>query len=573
MFKKFRVSLMLEIIFFCLVLVLFSCFSIQYFAISSTESAIKDTMGQTALNIIRSVNNTIDVSKFDSLQNTKDMGNEYYEQFRQQLYSLKESAGLEYIYTMRKTADEKYVYVVDGYAMDNDEASSIGDEEDEISDLMKLSFEGQEGYEIDISDEWGDLVSAYVPIKNSSGETVGILGADFDASYMIKQLQNTKNNMKNTTVLIIVIGIFLSAIFSYILIRSIKKLQSKMQMVQQGDLTIKVINKRKDEIGRLSEAFQSMLDNTSSIIRSIRNNTVEIVSNVHNLNKGINQSNETMEIIAATISEISSGAAVQVENIENVSESMEKVFSEIQTITKNVDVVSRNSNIAIKDADEATKILNSSVKQINLVNNTVETTAILMKNLELKFEEILSFSNRVSSIASQTNLLSLNASIEAALAKEHGRGFSIVAGEIKKLALETSEDSKKIKEIITDLQSEIKDSCRAIENGALQARDGVDFILQVQAFLEKLSNSNIDVDNSVKEVAQAIMNIEKDSNYVLKNIIQLSDISREFSGKSQQTAAATEEQLSITEETRRALNYVKDIVEKLNTVVGKFKID
>lgn len=573
MFKKFRISLMLEIIFFCLVLVLFSCFSIQYFAISSTENAIKDTMGQTALNIIRSVNNTIDVSKFDSLQNTKDMGNEYYEQFRQQLYSLKESAGLEYIYTMRKTADGKYVYVVDGYAMDNDEASSIGDEEDEISDIMKLSFEGQEGYEIDISDEWGDLVSAYVPIKNSSGETVGILGADFDASYMIKQLQNTKNNMKNTAVLIIVIGIFLSAIFSYILIRSIKKLQSKMQMVQQGDLTIKVINKRKDEIGRLSEAFQSMLDNTSSIIRSIRNNTVEIVSNVHNLNKGINQSNETMEIIAATISEISSGAAVQVENIENVSESMEKVFSEIQTITKNVDVVSKNSNIAIKDADEATKILNSSVKQINLVNNTVETTAILMKNLELKFEEILSFSNRVSSIASQTNLLSLNASIEAALAKEHGKGFSIVAGEIKKLALETSEDSKKIKEIITDLQSEIKDSCRAIENGALQARDGVDFILQVQAFLEKLSNSNIDVDNSVKEVAQAIMNIEKDSNYVLKNIIQLSDISREFSGKSQQTAAATEEQLSITEETRRALNYVKDIVEKLNTVVGKFKID
>jgi len=573
MTKTFKFSLMFEIAIFCLILVLFSSFAIQFYANKSTEKAVEDTMGQSALNITRSVVNNIDADKFNTLINPEDMQDIYYKELRQELNSIRETTGLKYIYTMRKTEDNKYIYVVDGTPIDDEEASLLGSEETEMSDLMISSMSGQEGYELSESEEWGYLTSAYVPIKDSSGQTIGMLGADFEAEYIMNQLENTKENMKVIAAVIALIGIILSTIFSYLIVRSLKQLQSKMKLVEQGDLTVNVKNKRIDEVGRLSEAFQSVLDNTSFIISNIRSNTDEIVNNVNQLNVGINESNKTMGDITNAVNDIASGTQVQVGSIDNVSNSMEKVFEEIQSITKNAELLTDNSNIALKDTKEAAKILKDSVKQINLVNDTVDDTAFIMKELQVKFQEILSFSDRVSAIASQTNLLSINASIEAALAGKAGKGFAVVADEIKKLALETSNDSKNINEIINKWQVEITSSTDAIENGVIQSKEAVEIIMQVDKLLEGLLNSNKLVDTKVKEVSNAIMNIEKDSNYVLENINQLSDISTEFSSNAQNSAAATEEQLSIMKEFKMTLGNVKEMVERLNMAVSKFKIE
>lgn len=572
MIKRFRISLMFEIAIFCLILVLFSSFAIQFYANKSTEKAVEDTMGQTALNITRSVINNIDADKFNALSKPEDMQNEYYKELRQELNSIREFTGLKYIYTMRKTGDGKYIYVVDGTPMDDEDPSMLGDEESEMSELMISSFNGQESYELSESEEWGYLTSAYVPIKDSSGQTIGILGADFEAEYIMKQLEVTKENMKIIAAVIALVGIILSILFSYLIVRSLKQLQSKMKLVEQGDLTVNVKNKRKDEVGKLSEAFQAVLDNTSSIISNIRTNTDEIINNVNQLNIGINESNKTMGDITNAVNDIASSTQVQVGSVDSVSNSMEKVFEEIQLITKNTELLTDNSDIALNDTKEASKILKDSVKQINLVNDTVDDTAFMMKELQVKFQEILTFSDRVSAIASQTNLLSINASIEAALAGKAGRGFAVVAEEIKKLALQTSDDSKKIYEIIKNMQVEITSSSNAIENGVIQSKEGVEIILQVDKLLESLLSSNILVNSKVNEVSKAILNIEKDSNDVLKNIIQLSDISTDFSSNAQNSAAATEEQLSIMTEFKDTLASVKDMVEKLNMTVSKFKI-
>jgi len=573
MTKKFKLSIMHKIVLFSLFLVLFSAFTMEYFAYKTAEKSIEVSIGETALNITHAFVETIDATKFQELQTSADIESKYYSELRKQLNELREATGLKYLYTMRKTEDNKYIYIVDGTSTSDSEPSTLGEETGDFSKVAKLSFEGTEGYELSTSDEWGYLVSAYIPIRNKSNEIVGVLGADFDANHVAKKLQQAKSTMFFTAGFIALFGIIAALFISYLIVRSLVKLQKKVHSMENGDLTIPFDKPGNDEVGRLSSTIQTMVKNNVAIVRNIRTNTNNVVSHIQQLNDNVRETTLSTENITEAINAIASGAFEQEESIEIVVKSLEKVFDEIQIINQNIGLVLQHSAVAMNDTSEATELLNNSVTQINLVNTTVDTTADLIKRLDVKFKEILSFSESVSAIANQTNLLSLNASIEAARAGESGKGFAVVAEEIKKLAVQSSEASIQINEIIVIIEKEINNSSQVIESGVIQARDGVNAISKVDAYLEKLYCSNQNVDTSVKDVASAIVKIEKHSNDVLTNSKHCANISKEFSASTQESAAATEEQLAIMESIKDNLSNVKEISENLSITVSTFTID
>jgi methyl-accepting chemotaxis protein len=570
--KKVRFSLMLKIVLLCVGLVLVFSTAMRLSAYWTAESSVEDIMGESALTITRSVVKSIDAEKFDQLQTAEDMKKDYYKDLRQKLYDIKNTSGLKYLYTMRKSSEGNYIYVVDGAELNDENASQLGDIEDEVFDKMLLCFEGQEGYELNIG-QWGTLISGYVPIKNSAGDTIGLLGADFEAGYMVDRLKDTNRSMLIVQIILVFISIIVTYSFAYFIVRSLKLLQSKMQLVKNGDLTILVKNNRSDEVGSLSESFQDMLDHMENMIKNIREHTDEVVHNISELNVNIDASKQSTEEITKVITEIAAGASEQVESVGLVNASMERVFHEIKSITNHIDEVNHDSDLAIKDMQAASDTLNSSVKQINLVNDTVDNTAAMMKKLQDKFQEVLSFSDSVTAIANRTNLLALNASIEAASAGVHGKGFAVVASEIKNLAKQSGDASKRINELIVAVQDEINNSSEAIDSGVVEARNGVDVMKQVELYLDKLSQSNQKVDYRIKEITKAIVHIEENSKNVLAKTKNLIDISREFSAGTQQTASETEEQLAIMESIRGDLATVKDRMEQLGMTVNGFKVD
>jgi len=571
--KKYKISLTLKIMLLCVGLVLISSLLIRFFAFQTARTTIEETVGEMALNITRSVNKSIDGDKFEELKASEDMGKDYYIQLRNELDVIKNNTGLKYLYTMRRTEDGVYYYAVDGSVIGSEGESLLGDVEEDMSDLMIASFDGQEDYEFYDSEEWGQLISGYVPIKNSAGDIIGMLGADFDAKYMVGKLNDANSKMYLAMSIILIISILIAVGFSYLIIRSIKQLQSKVQQIQHGDLTVNIDTSRGDEVGSLARSFQKMIENMSLMIHGIRDHSEIVGREVDDLNSSIDMSNRATEEITKIVTEIAHGAVKQVESVAVVENSMERVFSEIEKIIGNIDLVNSDSDLAVKDMQEASERLSSSVKQINLVNDTVETTATVMNKLEEKFREVLSFSAIVASIATRTNLLALNASIEAASAGEHGKGFAVVAGEIKNLAKQSSEASKRINELIGAVQSEINNSSEAIKSGVIQARSGVDVMSQVEHYLERLSKSNKKIDIRIKEIAKAIIHIEEDSKNVLDKTTLLSEISKELSSSTQQTAAETEEQYAIMEGIKNDLMGVKDQMEQLGGMVNKFKIN
>jgi methyl-accepting chemotaxis protein len=343
--------------------------------------------------------------------------------------------------------------------------------------------------------------------------------------------------------------------------------------MQQGDLTINVNNNRGDEVGDLSRSFQAMLESMSTMIHNIRNHSEIAIRDVDSLNYNIDITNKSTEEITKIVNEIAVGALTQVESIDEMKTAINHVFNEVETIKGNIDSVNNDSDLSMKVMREASEKLLGSVKQIHLVNDTVDTTASMMKKLEDKFQEVLSFSTNIESISARTNLLALNASIEAASAGVHGKGFAVVAGEIKKLAKQSSVASNRINELIVAVQSEINNSSVAIESGVVQARESVDVMSQVQLYLDKLSNANQKMDIRIKDIANGITNIEAESSDVLDKASQLTEISTELSDKTQQSAAETQEQYAMMEEIKNNLVIVKERMEQLGSTVNKFKIN
>jgi signal transduction histidine kinase len=216
--KPFKFSLRTRIIVSFLIIAILSSYGIGYFTYNQARGTIENLVGQNALNVISSVVTQIDVDKFEKLQTEEDMDIEYYKELRDKLNAIRDSIGLKYLYTMRKTADGRYIYVVDGLPFGDEDESLLGDvEEESLTDVMLAAFDGKNGYELDdVTQKWGVLISAYVPIVDKNGKTIGILGSDFEAGYMIEQL----NNIRKFIVFAI---IFVFLVITFLQMRVIRK--------------------------------------------------------------------------------------------------------------------------------------------------------------------------------------------------------------------------------------------------------------------------------------------------------------------------------------------------------------
>lgn len=570
--KQFINSLMFKIIILCAGLVLVSSLTLHYFAFRAAKSSIEYTLGQMALNITRSVNKVIDTDKYADLVETKDAGNEYYSNLKENMIAMKNNTGLEFLYSISRAQDGKYIYVVDGMEAGAEGESVLGEEEDEISEAMEACFQGKETYEFDDSEEWGKLISGYIPIVNKDGEVVGILGADFDANYMVEQLGKADFNIYVAGGFILLFSILLAVAVSYWIVRSLKHLREKIGLIKNGDLTVELEMKRNDEVGGLSKAFQSMIVNMSSMISNIRSHSERAIKDMDSFNNRLEITYRATEEITKIVGDIAQGAEIQVESIEEVESSVRNVFKELGYITENLELVNSDSDMAVREMQEASAKLEMTAVQINNVNDRVDSAAAVIKQLEEKFKEVLGFSGTIASLAKKTNLLALNASIEAASAGEHGRGFSVVASEIKSLAGQSSDASMRINQLVAAVQEEINNTGKTIESGVVEARSGVHVMADIKEYLNKLSGSSKKINTRIKEISAAVLHIEENSRNVLDTTEALSGIAKDLSAGTQQTSAETQEQYAILEEIKNDLANMKAVMRELGNSVDEFKI-
>lgn len=565
-------SLRLKIVGSFFILIFFSSISIGLYSYNKAKSNIEITVGSTAISILKSVVKTIDAEKLNKLQTKEDMKSEYYKKLQANLVNIRETTGLKYIYTMRRNASGKYVYIVDGTSMNAKDNSLLGDEETDTSTVFKSTFTGKNSYELGHDDKWGNLLSAYIPIKSKSGKIIGILGADFDANNMISQLNKLKINICIIIMAVILIGILFSELLAIVLVRSLNKLKDKAGLIKNGDLTVKFDTVNNDEIGMLTLSFKDMVDNLLLIINKIKSSTGAVASEISDLYTSFNETSKAREEITHVITEIASGALEHENSVNDVSNSMGQIFDHVKQSVSLANLVSNSSNESLNNTSEAMNIFKTSIEKIVIVNKTVENTANIIKELENKSKEIKSFSEIISDIAKQTNLLALNASIEAAKAGKQGKGFAVVAYEIKTLAEQSNNANTQIKSIAISMQEEIDNAINAIQDGVIEAKEGVAAVTKVDKYLMQSQKSSNYAYLKIKDIIDVITSIENECNHAVNSAHELSDISKSFSIGSQQAASSTEEQEAVMNQINENISAIKQTIYKLNDVVNKFKV-
>lgn len=396
----------------------------------------------------------------------------------------------------------------------------------------------------------------YVPVhQNNSDEVVGMIFAGIP----VKEVTGSLNLIIGVFTVAIVVILLLTIIVCTLTARGIaKSIHDSVEVVEQiseGNLHVDIPDsslQRKDEVGALSISTKRLIDNLSNIIGNISNNAMTLNSSAEEMNAAASLSSDAVENINDNLQNVLSGAREQTDNVQNVQHSVDNINLQIEKTLAEVGKLSDAANQMMAAGNQAQNTL----EELNLSNQDVlkEIENIQQQTSETNasVEQIMKAVSFISDIAEQTNLLSLNASIEAARAGEAGRGFSVVAEEISKLANQSNEASEEISNIVKALDynsartMEIMNSVEsAISEQTSNVKDTAKNFSAVQTHITNVAGG-VDV---IRESTNELM---AETGVITRDIQALSDIAESNEG----TVSGT---ISYSDEVLHTVNSVTDM--------------
>ncbi|CAH1215554.1 hypothetical protein PAECIP111892_04123 [Paenibacillus auburnensis] len=388
-------------------------------------------------------------------------------------------------------------------------------------------------------------------------------------------LNNAQTSSTVSSILITaawVLCIVISIVITRLITKPLKELQALMRRAEEGDLTVTAAYQSKDEIGQINTSFNSMLDSLKRMMQGVSESAEVLSASSQEMSASAEQTGRASRLIAETSSEIATGFETQVNSIERTALS-------VLTMTEDIAAVEHRSNEmadlmagAAVSTDHGAAAVDRIIGQMKDINASVSATQSIVRNLGSLSAEINTIITTINEIAAQTNLLSLNASIEASRAGEHGLGFAVVAGEIRKLAEATGRSSLQITEIITDIQQQTGNAVESMELGSELVALGVEQSGVVSEAFAKIQASIKAAALQTEGIRGAVGQVSQESRAVSEAMEQVSDISRKGVEEVQDTSAASEEQLSAMEEMMASAQYLATLAEDLQKEMARFKL-
>nr|WP_297708188.1 methyl-accepting chemotaxis protein [uncultured Butyrivibrio sp.] len=419
-----------------------------------------------------------------------------------------------------------------------------------------------------------DYITAYSPIRDNDGNTVGILGID----YIVNDLVDSLKSIVETIIIIGAILAVVSAVISFILANGIgyglgvvdKKISDLV--TNNGDLTQKIEVKGNDEVSDIADSINSLLEYIRGVVHSISDSSNQLSGSVETALDNTVKTNDQLDGVSATMEQMSAAMEETAASLAQVQGSTTKIKDEVQemytSVREGTDYAGQMEERAIdmrKHAEQETEAAKAAADDMtNNLNDKIEKSKAV--------EQISGLTQTILEIASQTNLLSLNASIEAARAGEHGKGFAVVAEEISGLATNSAETAKKIQVISDEVIGNVKEL-------ADEATKMVDFVrektiggyqqlmdtgVQYQDDAEKISEM-------LKNVEHASQNIESSMNFVSEAMNDVATAVDESAKGIGDVAGAVTEMSDNMKQNKVVANENANIAQQLDGEVNKFK--
>jgi len=354
--------------------------------------------------------------------------------------------------------------------------------------------------------------------------------------------------------------------------RNINTLNKSIAQIAKGDLTTKLQLKRKDEFHALSSGITDMVEHMRALIGEVQGVSNTVSSSAMSLTGTAGELLEATKGISRAIDEIGQGMIQQ-------SEDAEKCLHQMSNLSDQINQVYNNTNEIGQIASNTQSVANEGLYLIEELSSKSKATSEITQDVIRKIHEfkeksktIESFVNVIDSIASQTNLLSLNASIEAARAGEAGRGFAVVAEEIRKLADQTMNAAKQIKNTVKIIDLMNQDTVKTAEEAEnIVASQNEALSRTVDAF-NNISNRVNDLVSNMNNILERLKNIETAKEDTLNAVQSISAVTQQTSAATQEVNATAQNQIDAVERLREAAMVLESDARKLEDAIKIFRI-
>ena len=372
--------------------------------------------------------------------------------------------------------------------------------------------------------------------------------------------------------LIVINGIILFFI-NNIVLKPLKEHMKKIEAMSEGDFTKTEDIKGTGQFKKLNEVTNKTMKILSTFAKDLQTDSVhsESISNklknqLDTLRKSIDEISESMDFVA-------SGSDQQNHHIAEAKEKINALDDLIITLSKMGDRTNKISENAIEVVSDGRNRMNNSITKIEVIEDESQIVASQMAELKDYSNKISEIIDVISQISEQTNLLALNAAIEASRAGEHGRGFSVVADEIRELAEDSQGSAEKISQLITSIQEKISDTVNSVDETIEAVTEGKSAIKDTESVFDQIVQSMNDTKENIKDIDEYSSIQSKNSNELLEIFNELSTISNQNASYSQEVAAATEEESRMVEELSELSEESNALSNDLKEKLNKFKVN
>ena len=376
------------------------------------------------------------------------------------------------------------------------------------------------------------------------------------------------------SIIIVVLMSAASALFIYRQLKPLKFLRASIETAADGDLTQRVDEKyiKADEIGAVALAYNNMLDQTNSAIKTVLNSTTLLNQSSNHVHEAFNEIVASSQEVSVAINEIAQGASKQSEDTEETNYRMIDLSDQIDAITalsNEMDELSNKTRATTDKGMQEVESLRDRNAETNAMNGRIQQQ---MESLASNIANINHIIASIQGITEQTNLLALNASIEAARAGEHGKGFAVVAEEVRKLAEQSKNETDIIKQTVDSILANSQQTVAVIASNAGLMQSQNESVQGTEVAFKDNSELSRSIASSINKLMDKLSNMLEHKNQAIMAIQSISAISEETAASAEQVSASAIDQQAELQKVAESINNMNEISKELQEVVNRFKL-